>query len=74
MLVSLHDLSLSLRYATRAVLMSGGAVVADGPPDDVLAPACLAEVFGIRAHRIDMPGGPALVATELATTPTGAEP
>ena len=65
-LVSVHDLSLSLRHATRAVLMQDGRVVADGPPGEVLTPARLAEVFGVRAHRVATPSGPALVAADLA--------
>ena len=65
-LVSLHDLSLALRHATRAVLMKDGSVVADGPPGEVLTPERLAEVFGIRAHRVETPDGVALVASDLA--------
>ena len=65
-LVSVHDLSLALRHATRAVLMKEGRVVADGPPGDVLTPARLSEVFGIRAHRVETPDGVALVASDLA--------
>ena len=65
-LVSVHDLSLALRHATRAVVMADGRVVADGSPTDVLTPVRLAEVFGIRAHRVDTPDGVALVAADLA--------
>ena len=65
-LVSVHDLSLALRHATRAVLLKDGAVAADGLPREVLEPARLAAVFGIRAHRVATPDGAALVATDLA--------
>ena len=65
-LVSVHDLSLPLRHATRAVLMQDGRVVADGPPGEVLVPSRLSEVFGVRAHRVETPDGAALVAADLA--------
>ena len=48
-LVSLHDLGLAVRHCTRLVLLGQGRLVADGPPQEVLTPARLAEVFGIRA-------------------------
>jgi iron complex transport system ATP-binding protein len=49
-LVSLHDLGLAARHCTRLVLMSDGAIVADGPARDVLTPKNLATYFGISAH------------------------
>jgi iron complex transport system ATP-binding protein len=42
--VVLHDLGLAARFCDRALLMDGGAVVGDGPPEVTLAPAA------IRAH------------------------
>ena len=41
----LHDLNLAARYAQRLVLLSKGSVVADGPPDEVLAPDTLTTVY-----------------------------
>ncbi|MFI6640178.1 ABC transporter ATP-binding protein [Streptomyces sp. NPDC050504] len=49
-LVALHDLSLAARYCDRLLLMDQGRLVADGPPDEVLTPARLAEVFGVDAR------------------------
>lgn len=49
-LVSLHDLGLAARHCTRLILLGGGKVVADGPPDEVLTPERLAQVFGITAR------------------------
>ena len=37
LLFATHDLSAALRYATRALLIHGGELLADGPPDAVLA-------------------------------------
>ncbi len=32
-----HDVDLAIRYANRVILMAEGTIVADGPPEDVLA-------------------------------------
>lgn len=57
-LVSLHDLGLAARHASRIVVLHEGAVLADGPPADVLTDAVLAQAFGIRAFHRDGPDGP----------------
>lgn len=58
--VSLHDLGLAARHCTRLVLMHLGRVVADGPPEKVLTPDLMAQVFGISIWRQDSPLGPVL--------------
>lgn len=42
-----HDLSLALRYGTRAVLLDRGCVTADGPTADVLASEALCRAYGM---------------------------
>lgn len=44
----LHDLNQAARYATHLVVMSGGEVVAQGSPQDVLTEALVEDVFGLR--------------------------
>ena len=56
-LVSLHDLGLAARHCSRLVLMHRGRIHADGPPEDVLTTANLADVFGISAHLTRGPQG-----------------
>lgn len=48
-LVSLHDLGLAARHCTRLILLADGTIAADGPSEDVLTPARLAQAFGITA-------------------------
>jgi iron complex transport system ATP-binding protein len=61
-LLTLHDLSLATRYADRVVVVHRGRIVADGAPLDALAPARLAEVFGLDGAWVDTPAGPVLAA------------
>lgn len=57
----LHDVNLALRYADRVLLLHQGRLAAAGTPEDVLTPATLSTVYGIRfgLHRLD--GTPTLV-------------
>jgi iron complex transport system ATP-binding protein len=48
--VVLHDLGLAARFADRLVVLSEGAVAAEGTPDRVLTPALLARVYGLAAR------------------------
>jgi iron complex transport system ATP-binding protein len=43
----LHDLNAAARYSTHLVAMKDGAVIAAGPPADVLTEALVREVFGL---------------------------
>ncbi|GGR95455.1 hemin import ATP-binding protein HmuV [Streptomyces aureoverticillatus] len=43
--VVLHDLGLAAAYADRAVVLDGGAVVADGAPGDVFEDGLLSDVY-----------------------------
>ncbi len=61
-LAVLHDLTLAARFADRILVMRAGRIVADGPPAAALAPAILADVFGIEARLIDDGGNAVPVA------------
>ena len=60
-LASIHDLGLAARFCTRLVLLAGGEVLADGPPDAVLTADNLSRAFGVAVHRVDTPHGPAIL-------------
>ena len=55
-LLVVHDLALAAAVADRAVVLSKGAVVASGPPEDVLDPDRLAEVWSVDAS-LETSGG-----------------
>lgn len=51
----LHDLNLACRVAHHLVAMKDGAIVAEGPPSDVITPETVEEVFGLRCQVIADP-------------------
>ncbi|KPI17109.1 Iron-chelate-transporting ATPase [Actinobacteria bacterium OK074] len=69
-LAALHDLNLAAAHCDVLYVLAGGRIVASGPPHDVLQPALLAEVFGVRAHPVRHPetGAVQLLFDRLAPT------
>ncbi|WP_336632725.1 MULTISPECIES: ABC transporter ATP-binding protein [unclassified Microbacterium] len=59
----LHELNQAARYATHLVAMRDGAVVASGPPRDVVTPDLIGECFGLPVHVIADPisGAPLVI-------------
>lgn len=53
--VVLHDLAHAARYASTIVAMKEGAVVAVGPPREVITAELVADVFGVRARVLPDP-------------------
>ena len=49
-LLTLHDLRMATEYCDAMAVLQRGRVVADGPPEKVLSPALLADVFGVRGE------------------------
>ena len=49
-LVLMHDLALAARYCDRILLLAGGRLIDDGPPDRVLTAERLHAVYGIDAR------------------------
>lgn len=67
-----HQPSHALAYATRAVLMDNGVLVAYGTPGAVLTPTSLSDLYGVGIHVADvpLPGG----ATQRICFPLAAQP
>lgn len=57
----LHDLGHAMNHADRVVVLEGGRIVADGPPEQALAEEVIASVWGVSARWLGAPGGYALV-------------
>ncbi len=60
--VVLHDLALAGRFADHVVVLTAGRVAASGAARDVLMPATLEAVYGVRFVLLDIDGVPVPVA------------
>lgn len=59
--IAAHDLTLAGRYADRLILIGGGSVVADGPPDQVLTEDILRAHYGAGLRVLEDADGPIVV-------------
>ena len=68
LVVVLHDLNHAVRYATHLIAMRGGAIVAQGPPAEIVTEALVREVFGMECRVIPDPetGTPLIVPASRA--------
>lgn len=57
----LHDLALAMNHADRVVVLNGGAIAADGPPEQALSEAILQQVWGLGARWLGEPRKRALL-------------
>jgi iron complex transport system ATP-binding protein len=82
----LHDLNQAARYADHLIAMRGGAVIAAGPPREILTAGLVRDVFGLDCVVVPCPvsdaplvlpawpGSPPAAATELTSTAARTEP
>jgi iron complex transport system ATP-binding protein len=68
----LHDLNLACRYAHHLVAMKAGRIVAEGPPDHVITPDLLADVFGLSAAVLPDPVSDGVLVVPIGTRHTRA--
>lgn len=54
-IASFHDINLAAAICPRLLLLHGGRMIADGPPDTVVTPALLRRVYGYEAQVISHP-------------------
>jgi len=59
----LHDLALAMNHADRVLVLDGGGLAADGPPEQALSEETIARIWGVRARWLGEPGGRALAAS-----------
>ncbi|PPF28579.1 histidinol phosphatase [Rathayibacter tritici] len=57
-IVALHDLNLAALFCDEVLVLREGRVVAGGTPEEVLTPALIAEVYGVRARVVVDAGRP----------------
>ncbi|MCK8485899.1 ABC transporter ATP-binding protein [Paenibacillus sp. MBLB2552] len=51
----MHDLNLAALFCSHLLVMSGGRIVDQGEPEDILSPELVAAVFGVQAHQVIHP-------------------
>lgn len=51
----LHDINLAARYCQRLIFIKEGRVVAEGPPEEVVCPEVIREVYGTEVYIIKHP-------------------
>ena len=73
-IVVLHDLNLAARYCDRLVLLNRGRVVLSGGVDDVLDPAVLEPVYGIRVESVRADDGCLQLLFGAGSAPTAPGP
>lgn len=59
--VVLHDINLAARFCDRIVALKAGAVLLDGPPEALMRPAVLEELYGLPMAVIPRDGAPVCV-------------
>lgn len=69
--VVLHDLSLAAAYADEVAVVADGTLRSVGPPEEVLTPHTVREVYGLDVHLLDSPDGHPVVVPLRPDTTTG---
>ncbi len=69
--VAIHDLGLAMRYADRIVMLSGGALVSDGPPA-IVTPELIEAAYGVEARVGKLGDHPVVVPVRSRALPPSA--
>ena len=68
--VVMHDLALAVRYASRAVILDRGRMIADASPTELLHSGDLGRVFGLNIEAVQTAGGWSLYPTRDRSLPS----
>jgi len=55
LVVVLHDLNQACRYASHLIAMRDGEIIAEGKPADIVTPALIEAIYGLRCMIVDDP-------------------
>ena len=55
LVVVLHDLNQACRYASHLIAMRDGKIIAQGKPADIVTPALIETIYGLRCMIVDDP-------------------
>jgi iron complex transport system ATP-binding protein len=66
LIAAMHDLTMAAHYADRVVLLAGGRVAADGPPEEVLTESVIARHYDASVRILSLDGRIAVVPTRSA--------
>ncbi|WP_312055283.1 ATP-binding cassette domain-containing protein [Pantoea brenneri] len=55
LVVVLHDLNQACRYASHLIAMRDGKIIAEGKPADIVTPALIETIYGLRCMIVDDP-------------------
>ncbi|MBE6513816.1 MAG: ABC transporter ATP-binding protein [Thermoplasmata archaeon] len=53
LVVALHDINLAMRYSDKVLAMKDGKIYASGPPEEVITPTMLKEVYNVSADVVE---------------------
>ena len=51
----LHDINLSARYANNLIAMKNGRIIAEGTPQEIVTPKLISDIYGLNCEVIKDP-------------------
>lgn len=72
-IAAMHDLTAAARFADSVLLLSGGQLLAAGPPDEVLNEQALSSVYRTAVTVMTAPDGSTVIVPVRATAPRGTD-
>jgi iron complex transport system ATP-binding protein len=70
----LHDLFLASAWAPRVVVLHGGRIVADGPPEEALRPDIVRDAYGVAVETVLTEAGRRLIVPHVSASASEPDP